>query len=372
LRTFVIVTALTAVAMSGAPAAADPAPTLLAPSGRHPVGTTSLYLRDTSRVDPWVPSVPYRELMVSVFYPAATSHGPAKQFMTEAEARAVLDEAGVGDVPPAALTTVHTDAVVDARPAGRRHSLPLIVLSPGFKRPRAELTSLAGDLASHDDVVVVVDHTYENVATTFPGGRVTGCAACGSYNPEFWAKLQRGRAADVSFVVDELTGPHPKWRGAALIDRTRIGMAGHSVGGASAINTMVTDPRIRAGIDIDGTTSDPLLAPGLHRPFLFLGRANMYTPGTGNESDSWDRDWAQLHGGKRWLVVAGMAHPSFTDIGLVGEQLGLDFGADTPAARGADITRTYVRAFFDLHLRHVHRPLLDRPSPRYPEVAFAH
>lgn len=373
MRNLVIVTALTAVALSAAPGsstAADTAPSLLAPSGRHPVGTTSLYLKDTSRVDPWVPSVSYRELMVSVFYPAASSHGQKKQFMTETEARAVLDEAGVPDVPPAALTTVHTDAVVDARPAGRRHSLPLIVLSPGFKRPRAELTSLAGDLASHGNVVVVVDHTYENVATTFPDGRVTGCDACGAYTPEYWEKLQRGRAADVSFVLDELTGRHPKWRGSALIDPSRIGMAGHSVGGASAINAMVTDPRIRAGIDIDGTTSDPLLAPGLDRPFLFLGRQNMYTPGTGDESDTWDRDWLQLHGWKRWLVVAGMAHPSFTDIGLVGEQLGLDFGADTPAARGADITRTYVRAFFDRHLRHVRRPLLDRPSPRYPEIAF--
>ncbi len=371
MRTIAIAVALTVVALSVSAAAADTAPSLLEPSGRHPVGTTSLYLKDVSRVDPWVPSVPYRELMVSVFYPAAPSHGRTRQFMTAPEARAVLDEAGVTDVPPTALTTVHTDAVVDARPVGRRHSLPLVVLSPGFKRPRAELTSLADDLASHGTVVVVVDHTYENVATTFPGGRVTGCAACGDYDPAFWEKLQRGRAADVSFVLDELTGSHPKWRGAALVDARRIGMAGHSVGGASAINAMVTDPRIRAGIDIDGTTSDPLLSPGLDRPFLFLGRQDMYTPGTGDESDTWDRDWAQLTGWKRWLVVAGMAHPSFTDIGLVGEQLGLDFGATTPAARGADITRVYVRAFFDRHLRGDREPLLDRPSPRYPEVLFA-
>ncbi|WP_248958484.1 hypothetical protein [Sphaerisporangium perillae] len=33
-----------------------------------------------------------------------------------------------------------------------------------------------------------------------------------------------------------------------------------------------------------------------------------------------------------------------------------------------EITRTYVRAFFDLHLRARPQPLLDKPSPRYPEV----
>ena len=357
---------VTALALgSAAPASASPTLSLARPTGAQPVGITSLYLKDTSRPDPWVATVPYRELMVSLFYPAVSAQGPKKQFMTEPEAQAVFDEAGITGIPASVMTTVHTDAAVDARPAG--HHLPLVVLSPGFKRPRAELTSLAEDLASHGTAVVVVDHTYENVATTFPDGRVTGCAACGNYDDAFWKKLQRGRAADVSFVLDSLT--HSKW--ASLIDASRIGMAGHSVGGASALDAMVGDPRIKAGIDIDGTTDDPLLAPGLDRPFLFLGRANMYTPGTGQESGTWQRDWAQLKGWKRWLVVAGMAHPSFTDIGLVGEQLGLDFGATTPAARGQAITAAYVRAFFDQHLRGQAQPLLDQPSSRYPEVSFA-
>ncbi|GLY34296.1 esterase [Amycolatopsis sp. NBRC 101858] len=350
---------------SAAPASASPALSLARPTGPQPVGTTSLYLKDTSRPDPWVATVPYRELMVSLFYPAASAQGPKKQFMSEAEAAAVFEEAGITGIPADVLTTVHTDAVVDARPAG--HHLPLVVLSPGFKRPRAELTSLAEDLASHGTAVAVVDHTYENVATTFPDGRVTGCAACGNYDDAFWKKLHSGRAADVSFVLDSLT--HSKW--APLIDASRIGMAGHSVGGASALDAMVADPRIKAGIDIDGTTDVPLRSPGLDRPFLFLGRANTYTPGTGQESGTWQRDWAQLTGWKRWLVVAGMAHPSFTDIGLVGEQLGLDFGPTTPAARGQAITAAYVRAFFDQHLEGRAQPLLDQPSSRYPEVSFA-
>ncbi|MGW3992530.1 alpha/beta hydrolase family protein [Amycolatopsis sp. NPDC004772] len=357
-------TALT-LALTSPSASADPALTLAKPTGDRPVGTTALHLKDASRPDPWVPSVPYRELMVSLFYPAASASGPKKQFMSEAEAKAVFDEAGIEGIPPSVLTTVHTDAVVDAKPAGRE--LPAVVLSPGFKRPRAELTSLSEDLASHGYLVVLVDHTYENVATTFPDGRVTGCAACGNYSPEFWQKLQRGRAKDVSFVLDSLA--HSKW--ASLLDGSRIGMAGHSVGGTSTVNAMVTDPRIKAGIDIDGTQNDPLLAPGLDRPFLFFGRQSLYAPGTGVESATWDDDWKQLKGWKRWLTVAGVVHPSFTDIGLVGEQLGLDFGATTPAVRGQAITAAYVRAFFDQHLRGRPQPLLDQPSGRYPEVAFA-
>jgi predicted dienelactone hydrolase len=369
----VAVTALT-FALPATPASADPALSLPAPTGSRPVGTTSLHLEDTSRADPWVPSVPHRELMVSLFYPAASATGPTKQFLTPAEAAALLTDDD-GEVPydlAELVSATRTNAIVDARPAGRRHSLPLVVLSPGFTKMRATLTSPAEDLASHGYVVAVVDHTYENVATTFPDGRVTGCAACGSYDLAFWRKLQRGRAADVSFVLDELTGRHPAWRGAGLIDPHRVGMAGHSVGGASTISAMVADPRIRAGIDIDGSTSDPLVAPGLSRPFLFLGRQNTYAPGTpGGAAGTWERDWPLLTGWKRWLVVAGMEHASFTDVGLVADQLGIDFGADTPAARGSAITRAYVGAFFGRHLRHTAQPLLVGPSDRYPEVTFA-
>ncbi|GAB3439718.1 alpha/beta hydrolase family protein [Actinophytocola sediminis] len=343
---------------------------LPAPTGSHPVGTTALYLKDTSRPDPWVPSVAYRELMVQLFYPTADAHGQTKQHLTVAEARAVLEEAEITTVPAELLAATRTNAVVDARPVGRAHSRPLIVLSPGFKRPRHTLSALAEDLASHGNIVVVVDHTYENVATTFPDGRVTPCTACGSYDEAFWLKLERGRATDVSFVLDELTGRHPKWRGAAMIDPSRIAMGGHSVGGAASLVTLATDHRVLAGVDIDGSTLVPLPEAGLAKPFLFLGRADAYTPGTGGAAESWERDWELLTGWRRWLVVEGMVHPSFTDIGLVMEQLGLDTGAETPADRGQAITRAYVRAFFDLHLRDIPQPLLTTPSPTYPEVTF--
>jgi hypothetical protein len=147
-------------------------------------------------------------------------------------------------------------------------------------------------------------------------------------------------------------------------------MAGHSVGGASAIAAMVTDSRIRAGIDIDGATGFPIPAGGLSRPFLFLGRKAQYSPGGGAAAATWERDWNHLTGWKRWLVVGGAEHASFTDFLLMAEQCGLDTGAELPATRALEITRSYTRAFFDLHLCDRPQPLLDEPSLRYPEVQF--
>src|SRR5262245_332031 len=279
MRRMPVVTAMAAtvalsIAPSASPASADTVPSLPDPTGRLPVGVTSLYLKDTSRSDPCVPSVPYRELMVSLFYPATSATGLKKQSMTPLESRPYPERQNIPNLPLDVLSTVRTNAVVGARPAGRRHSL--IVLSPGFINSRATLSSLAEDLTSHGYVVAVVDHTYENRATTFPDGRVTGCAACEVDDLDgFDAKLARSRAADVSFVIDQLTARHPtwrvgKWRGNNLIDPSRIAMGGHSAGGASTIQAMLADSRIRAGIDIDGSTHVPIPEPGLGRPFMFM------------------------------------------------------------------------------------------------------
>jgi len=51
MRGITVVTALT-IALSASPAAADTALHLPAPTGRHSVGATTLYLKDTSRPDP--------------------------------------------------------------------------------------------------------------------------------------------------------------------------------------------------------------------------------------------------------------------------------------------------------------------------------
>jgi dienelactone hydrolase len=347
-------------------------PYLPEPTGPGPVGTTSLWLQDASRPDPWAAGVSARELMVSLWYPATPSDGRRAQYMTPAESGLQLTSRGLTGVPRDVLSTVRTNAVSDATPAGRPRALPVVVLSPGFTNSRSTLTALAEDLASHGYVVAGIDHTYESFATAFPDGRVTTCLAreAPRRGRGFWEKVVAGRAADVSFVLDELTGPDPAWPGAGLIDPSRMAMAGHSAGGAAAIAVMLADCRIRAGIDMDGATYAPIPDDGLARPFLFLGKQSNYTPGSGGAVTTWERDWKRLTGWKRWLLVAGTVHASFTDLALLADQIGIDIDAGLPGARSLDITRAYVRAFFDQHLRSSPQALLDQPSPRNPEVTF--
>ncbi|GIH95178.1 lipase [Planobispora siamensis] len=351
-------------AHAAAPARLEPAPdaslVLPAPTGPRPVGTVRLHLVDRGRPDPWVPAEKTRQLMVSLWYPAEKGGGRPAPYMTDQEAAALLEGQKVTGVPSRAVSGARTHAVAGARPAGRRGTLPLVVLSPGFTMPRSSLTALAEELASRGYVVAGVDHVHESYGTSLPGGRLARCAACAEQEADPWAfgaKAVAGRQADVSFVLDELLGRHPVWKGARLIDRSRVGMAGHSLGGSSTSWTMLKDGRVRAGVNMDGTFFASLPAGGLARPFMLMGAGEIHEPG--GQDFTWGRDWALMTGWKRWFSVKGGDHVSFTDYPLLAGR----------TARELEVTRAYVTAFMDRHLRGRGRELLDGPSPAFPEVA---
>ncbi|MFI9838873.1 alpha/beta hydrolase family protein [Nonomuraea sp. NPDC051941] len=350
---------------SAAPSATPTGPaTLPAPTGPHPVGTTALYLNDTSRPDPWDLDAKTRQLKVTLWYPTKQRDGQRAPYMTPKESELTLKGGRIAGVPDDTLSKTRTNATKDAEPTGR--DLPLVVFSPGFTKPMSTLTALAEDLASRGYVVAGIDHTYESYATTLADGRVAECLACDSdADPGFGTGVVAGRAADVSFVLDQLPST---WNGADRIDRSHIAMVGQSIGGAGAMATMVKDPRIRAGIDMDGTTYARIPKTGFSRPFMFIG-SPQHIPG--GRDNSWDRDWKLLTGWKRWIVLSGADHQSFTDLPLLSGALGIKpaYGI-LPAARAAELTRTYVAAFLDQHLRSQRQPLLDKPSARYPEVKF--
>ncbi|MBW5486746.1 alpha/beta hydrolase family protein [Streptomyces bambusae] len=358
--------------LAGTPAAAaDPTPQPLRPqlprpTGRYAVGQDTLHLVDRSRTDPWAKSGP-RELMVTMRYPAHPgTGGPVRPYLTDEEARLLLVDRGLDkQVAVESLAGTRAHSRSDARPVAGRY--PLVVLSPGFSVPRATLTSLAEDLASRGYVVALVDHAYESVGTSVPGGRVLTCLACEQAKGHEGRQLVAAtRSRDVSFLLDRLTGHRPAWRHARLIDQDRIAMAGHSIGGASAAAAMADDPRIRAGINMDGSMV-PLPEGGLGgRPFMLLGSARAQPGADG----TWDGNWPRFGGWKRWLTFDDSYHFTFSDWPTVSEQLGLPAWSPLPGARSLELTRTYVGAFFDLHLKGVPQPLLDGPVASAPEVRF--
>ena len=140
--------------------------------------------------------------------------------------------------------------------SGQRY--PIVLYSPGYQDDRALGTGLVSDLASRGYVVVTTDYTYEAAEVQFPGGRVE---VARQTNLPGAVKV---RIADTRFVLDQLAvlnsgispdaghRPLPVGLGGAL-DLARIGMFGHSLGGATTAEAMAADRKILAGIDLDGT-----------------------------------------------------------------------------------------------------------------------
>ena len=328
------------------------------PTGRAAVGRDTLALADTTRTDPWVPGAGPRRLMVTLFYPAVPRTGTRASYMDIEEAAALVDFAEFGpQLPAAKLAATRTWSRDGARPLPGRH--PLVLLSPGFTVPRHTLTGLAEDLASHGYLVAAVDHAYESVAARFPGG-VLPCAACELPGEIGIAPIAVNRGKDLSFVLDEVTRRRPV---------SRVAAVGHSMGGDAAATTMRADARVRAGVNLDGPML-PAESVG-DRPFLLLGSVEDHQPG-GTFDPSWDEVWPKLGGWRRWVTVGGADHYSFTDLDLLVQQAGIDLPWELDPARGIRITRTYVGAFLDRHLRGRPSTILDGPVDAFPEVTFHH
>jgi dienelactone hydrolase len=388
--------AVTALVTGAAPVAADAAPALSlpAPTGRHPVGVSLVHLVDRGRPDPWVSTPPYRELMVSVYYPARSvaGHRAAPYMLPKAAAHfGAVDANGyLGLQVPADVdwAGVRTHAALGAPVDRRGGRLPVVLYSPGLGEPRTFATTQVEDLASRGYAVVTIDNTYESPEVQFPDGSLKVLDF--PTDPEAWIhQVLPVRVADTRFVLDTVTSGRGLPRGlAGALDPHRIGMWGHSAGGTTAAETMYEDRRIRAGVNVDGelnlSFADPAaeLLPvaqhGLDRPFLLLGSDG----GDSVTADaSWAAFWAHRRGWVRDLTMVGSRHHSFDDAEALIPQIDRstplppgaredDIGTIRPPARALAAQETYLAAFFDRWLRGHDNHLLDGPSPRWPELRF--
>jgi predicted dienelactone hydrolase len=352
---------------------------LPAPTGRQPIGTVSLHLVDRSRPDPWVPTQQARELMIQVWYPARDVRStPPAPWVSPALA-AVLAPPGAGYVLPV------THAHLGAPAAPGRH--PVVLYSPGFGVERTAGTAVAEELVSHGYVVVTIDHTHDANLVEFPGGRTEPQTIPEPTDPAdadaIIAKALRARVDDTRFVLDRLGtiahGQNPDVDGAriprglpAALDLGRVGMLGHSLGGATAAEVMYEDGRVLAGVNLDGTQSGAVLDGGLDRPFLLVS-----SEGNGRDTDeTWTKLWEHLRGPRLELQLRDSGHLSFTDYqvlypqaGVPADQLQPQFGTIDPR-RSVLVQRAYLLAYFDRYLRDRPSRLLNGPSTRYPEMRF--
>lgn len=184
---------------------------------------------------------------------------------------------------------------------------------------------------------------------------------------------------DISFVLDQLSQPSISSRLLPGLDRTidicKVGVFGHSLGGATAAQVLLSDPRFMGGINLDGTFFGSVINTGFAKPFAIFAHEgkNLTTDAT------WTTLWPHLKGYKREFLLNGSTHGTFTDLPQVADLIGLrakypqevaELLGSTLGNRASEIIGTYVSSFFDLILKGRESSLLNQPSKDFPEIAI--
>lgn len=141
---------------------------------------------------------------------------------------------------------------------------PLVVFSHGFCGIKDSNESTFMELASHGYVVCSIDHPYHSFYTQNSSGKVTTLDM--NYMNEYasltddkvqklrtFQKWMNIRVSDISFVIDTILDS--KGGVYDLVDRAKIGVFGHSLGGAAAMGV----PRVRGDISAVVNIDAPMM-----------------------------------------------------------------------------------------------------------------
>jgi predicted dienelactone hydrolase len=377
-------------------ASAPPLPSLPKPAGPYRIATAVFHLTDKSRPDSSSsrPGQP-RELMLQIWYPTdVTSAGKAAPFIPNPTLLKTLKDTQHDFQDPAVFDTwkdVQTHAAWDVPPTRRREKFPLLFFSHGLGEPRSIYTGLSEDLASHGYVVVCLDHPYGGV-TVLPDGRVlTTEGDPNAGNPEATPALVEAWAKDASFVLDRLSSHGgadsvPLKLFTRLLDFARVGMLGHSLGGAAGLEACRADTRFKACADLDGAPFGKVTVEGLKRPTLVMRSGPVYSDEDLAKRGRTREQWEEMgrKGRAMWsslflrsknapvysIKIDGTGHMSYSDAPFVMPDTINRFGGRIiEARRGFRIMSDYIRAFFGKYLRGKNSGLLDGTLQPYIEVS---
>ena len=343
-----VVLAFGLVGIAGA-AWALPPMSVPAPTGPHPVGVASHLWTDSTR-DARGGSTPGQErsLPVTVWYPAAEP-GPGSAYLPVGDESAsqlpsaLAQQYGVPSILLDGLRNAKSNASAQAAPA--QGSFPVVVASPGFASSRWFFTSWAEQLASNGVIVVALDHPYDAIVAELADGslaydesQATGDDATDQANADRAASV---RAADIRAVIGKIETAPTDAPELTAADLTMFIAAGHSAGGAAAIEAARLDDRIKGVVNIDGMPRSPA-GTRLVQPLLVVVSGDM-DPNPGYETAL---NGLLAGGNGARVTLDGVAHFGMVDIGrLIGPVPGV-VGVNGPAGArlAAQATLELVKA----------------------------
>jgi dienelactone hydrolase len=345
---------------------------LPAPTGHFPVGRTTYVWSDPSQTDPMAPSPgAQRELLAWIWYPAEVPAAPQEaDYLPIAWRTALERQTGpfLTNFLSRKLSRVQAHSFLDAQVSPQQRTYPVVIMRAGNAALTTDYTTLAEDLASHGYVVAGFDAPYRSFITVFPDGRTIARAPrnnaellSGEQQIALGDRLVNAWSADMRFALDRLAALNlsdPASRFQGRLDMERVGVFGHSLGGATALQFCHEDPRCKAGIDVDGAPLGSVVAEGVKQPFLFLLSDHSGEPA--NESGPVMAHIRSIYGhlpvGRRMEVtIRGANHYMFADSAFLKAPLLMSLAHAAGVMRLAPrrqvaLTERLIDSFFDVYL----------------------
>ncbi|WP_128895675.1 alpha/beta hydrolase family protein [Longirhabdus pacifica] len=375
------------VVISIVPPLAMPVFSLPTPTGTYSIGTVSYHWIDEQRTETFSddPNAK-RELMVQVWYPAGEEKGKLENYLQT--------QPNLTNGINSHLNLIQSNAFAEADVSSEEQQYPVIIFSHGYGTHRNTNTFQVEELASHGYIVVGIEHTYSAMATVFSDGRTVELMQVEYDELTKKNDLMNIWKGDAAFVIDQLEqlnqGAEDE-RFVNKLDLSRIGMLGHSYGGATSYWMLQQDERVKAAIDMDGGLyGGTLPKEGVGKPFLLMNAMqnmdlNYWIDNAvliGQTADTAEQAYNEtmlgfeqsLIGGGMSLVIPNSTHYSFTDYNL--------FGPNTIfpmfRAEGEDpqlnhrIINEFTVAFFDTYVKGANDTelVLEQLGNKYPEVNF--
>jgi dienelactone hydrolase len=261
-----------------------------------------------------------RSLPATIWYPAEGGSGEPAAYLPGRERAAELSNGlanlyGIPAFTLDGLSHARSNALWQGKAADG--SFPVVIASPGLNSSRWFFTAWAEELASNGVIVIALDHPYDSPVTELADGtwalgklETTGDDARDQALADHWAGI---RAADMRAVIDQLDSDPAGVPALRSADRSHIITAGHSLGGAAALEAARLDDRVEGAVDIDGLPRTPKDATPLTKPVIAI------VAGDADPLPEYDAalDALLANGNGTRVTLDGVTHFGMVDLGLI-------------------------------------------------------
>ena len=332
---------------------------LPSPTGPHSIGTQIFQWTDSTRLE-WFTKEnlsDYRKILVQVWYP---SQKPEKEkpepYIDHIDIRAktIGNAGGFPGELISHINLVKTHSFLNIDPDLSQSPYPLLVLSHGITGMRQIHTTLIEELTSHGYVVVALDHPYDCNLTVFQDGTIADYRSDITGHPDS-VSIRRNqldtRVADVGFVLDKLTELSTASVFGGMMNLNKVGVLGHSYGGATAVQVSYEDDRFSSCLVLDSWMNplpNNIIKSGTHHPFLCLGRPHWGDSDYPSSPELVKLFMNTFSEHNYHFILKGSRHLDFCDAPLFTPLSSwfVETGS-IPAKKAISVTNSIVLSFFD-------------------------